>query len=188
MRLAPLTLRIAALLLAGALAVHEGRYALAALTGTGAQGAAGHGYLTALSPLAAGALAMLVAVGLRGWAYGREGCMLVRRVGPAALWLALSAALLAAFAVQELAEAALSPARAGGPAAAFGAGGLWALPLSALAAVPLAIVLRARPAVAARAPRPVPLPVAPAAAGAAPLPAAPARLLLPRPAGRGPPR
>jgi hypothetical protein len=136
----------------------------------------------------AAGLAALAAVGLRAWAYGRHGRLLVRRVGPGALWLAVSAALLAAFAAQELAEAALSPARAGGAAAAFGAGGLWALPLSALAAVPLVVLLRARPAVAARAPRPAPPALAPAAAGAAPLPAAPARLLLPRPAGRGPPR
>jgi len=126
--------RTAALLAAGALAVHELRY----LAGYGERAdaaslARGHEYLSVAAPLVAAVLAA---------ACGRFATVLLlaRRSGrtesrPPRLgvaWAAASSILVAAYVGQEALEVLLHPGHPGGLAGVFGAGG-WTGPLFALA-------------------------------------------------------
>jgi hypothetical protein len=133
-------LRRAALLSSGACAVHELRFALAPVHGGEGPG---HGYLHAALPL----LTVLVALAATGFvvrlvAARDEG-------GPSrpllAEWLRCAVVLLAAFVLQEGSESALS---AHGPI--FAAGGWLAVPIAAVVALAVALLVRgARAAVAA---------------------------------------
>jgi len=182
-----------ALLLAGALGVHELRYLLA--FGGEARSALadhGHGYLTLLTP----SLGLLTALGLavelvraaaapsaRSSAFVR-----VRR-----LWPAASVALLAIYVGQELLEGLLAPGHPTGWAGLFGSGGSLAVPLACAFGVVVALGIRVARAV--RAARPLriaavrlALPVAPVPAGApAAAPRRSGRLLADHLAGRAPP-
>lgn len=136
------TLRAGALLAAGALLVHEGRY----LVGYGHQAddaiaSQGHGYLTWIMPLivlalavAGGALvARLARAGAsdaaRSWAFRRG-------------WFGATASLLSIYSVQESIEGALSPGHPGGVAALVGNGGWSALPIALAVGALIALLAR----------------------------------------------
>ncbi len=137
------------LLPAAAFAVHELRYRI----GYGSQAAQalaaqGHGYLDSLAPW----LALLLALALGTFlarvaraATGRAGA--APRHGLAALWLLAWAGLLAIYTVQEWLEGIFAAGHPGGLEGIFGHGGWWAIPLSALAALVVAALLRASSAV-----------------------------------------
>ena len=144
-RFVPLRFRAAALMPAAVLTVHQLRFQLA--FGDRADGrlaAEGHGYLTALAPLAAMLVAIVAGVFLasvaRAWREGAgEG-----RPAPslARVWLTAGLALLAIYSAQEFAEGMLVSGHPGGLAGVFGQGGLWALPLSLLLGAVVALALR----------------------------------------------
>jgi hypothetical protein len=183
------------LLLVGALCVHHGRYLLAFGSDAGEQSLAhGHAYLSGVVPWVVLAALLLsiafLAALVRAWRTGElEAAPRSFRV----LWLAGSAALVAIYTGQELAEGLLAPGHEAGLSGVLGAGGWTALPLALLAAAAIAWLSREAPALIAR-----------AAALGARQPAAPrahrgTRLPLPRDArpprdvlaaflaGRGPP-
>ncbi len=183
----------AALLLAGALGVHELRYLLA--FGGGAESALahhGHGYLMLLMPVLAMASAFGLAVGLvhaaAAPAVGSATFVRVRR-----LWPAASAALLAIYVSQELLEGLLTRGHPTGWAGVFGARGWFAVPLAFAFGAVVALGLRVTRAVRAAQPiriaavRPG-LPVAPVhAAVPTAAPRRSGRLLAEHLAGRAPP-
>src|SRR4051794_40178748 len=98
-------LRLAPLLAIGALAVHQLRYAL----GSGGTTAAGHGYLGAAGAILAGVCVVALAAALARVVRGASST--VPRL--ARLWAGATLALVAVFAVQELAEGT-SPVAHGG--------------------------------------------------------------------------
>jgi hypothetical protein len=166
-----LTLRAVALVGAGALAVHELRYALAfSGHGEAEQASSGHAYLAVLAPLALVALAVAAALGVRA---------LARRPGRTATgprftraWAAASVALAAVYSAQELAEGALAPGHASGLAALVGDGGWIAFPLALAIGALVAAALRgtqeaARVVAAVAAAVRARLPLAPRVLGAA---------------------
>jgi hypothetical protein len=164
-------LRLAGLLGIGALSVHQLRYLLA----YGGSSPPRHGYLGPVGSLVAGvtvvALAELIARAARG---GGAPAPRLR-----SLWAGTTSALIGVFAVQELAEGA----------SVTGRGGWLAVPLAAVVALAIALLMCGASAatLAARRPWRPPAPLTPRAlAPAAPaLPAhgATPRLLL----ARGPP-
>src|SRR5215216_41129 len=119
-----------ALLLAGALGVHELRYLLA--FGGGAQSALaahGHGYLALLAP----SLSLLTALGLAVGLVRAAAAPSARSsafVRVCRLWPAASVALLAIYVSQELLEGLLAPGHPTGWAGVFGSGGWLAVPLA----------------------------------------------------------
>jgi hypothetical protein len=136
------TLRSAALLLLGAIAVHWLQY----LGAYGHDAAAelhrqGHGYLVELIPsLLAAAFALLTSAALirilRPFdERPRSGAL-------TGTWVAYTAALLAIFAGQELSEGVLTPGHATGMEAILGSGGWMAAPLAAAVAWLIALVDR----------------------------------------------
>ena len=140
------SIRSAALLALGALAVHQARYLVAP------GGGHGHEYLESLAPLLAGATGAAIAISIL--------VTLARRCLPAAPRLeqtteraaAFAAALLVVYLVQEVAEGLLVPGHS--PLAAFaGPGGWLAMPLAitfgALAALAVHWLDRAEHRVAA---------------------------------------
>jgi hypothetical protein len=134
---------------AAAYAVHQLRFELGYGSGSGAALAAqGHGYLQSLAPW----LGLLLALGF--------GTFLIRLVRAAAgapsmppgrsfariagiAW----ALLFAAYVVQEWLEGVFAAGHPAGFAGVFGHGGWWAVPLSALAALAVAALLRLAEAV-----------------------------------------
>jgi hypothetical protein len=129
---------------AAAFAVHQLRYQLAYGSRAGAAlSAQGHGYLTSLAPwvavlagVAAGSFLARLARAATGRPDGRP------RRSFATLWLATFAGLLAAYSLQEWLEGVFAAGHPGGVAGVFGHGGLWAVPLSALAALAVSALLR----------------------------------------------
>ncbi len=181
-------LRAAVLTLAGVLAVHHGRYRFAppehahALAGV-------HGYLGWLTPVA-GALLFLATVHFAA-RLADPGRSRPRLPGVRTLWAAAGAALLTVFGAQECVEHALVDGHLPTFAELLGSGGWTAIPLAALAAGAIALLLRGaaaalRWAVARRRARPRRAPWAPPAPAAPVLPA-PRKVLARRLAGRGPP-
>lgn len=177
-----LSLRAAALLAAGSLAVHELRYA----AGYGSEGAvSGHGYIAWLAPLVA--LALAAAFGAWIGRLGRDGAH-----RPTLTWFGASASLLATYVAQETLEALV----AGGHPSLMAHGGWIAAPIAIAVGGLLALMLRgARAAdrVAATVARPwSPLrgvrvaPLAFLRSATAPVAPRP-RVLARRLAGRGPP-
>jgi hypothetical protein len=132
------------LLPAFAFAVHQLRYGLAyGANANAALAAQGHGYLDSLAPWLAllGALALggFLARCARGFA-GGAGERPLRSF--AALWCTSSAALLLSYALQEWLEGVFAAGHPSGLGGVFGHGGLWAVPLAALAGLLLASLLR----------------------------------------------
>lgn len=137
------TLRCAALLLLGTIAVHWLQY----LGAYGQDAPAelhrqGHGYLVELLPsLLAAAFALLTSAALI-----RILRPFDERPSSGALtgtWVAYTAALLAIFAGQELSEGVLAPGHATGVEAILGSGGWMAAPLAATVAWLIVLVERA---------------------------------------------
>jgi hypothetical protein len=157
-------LTLAGLLAGGAFALHQLRY----LLGYGAEShgqlaSQGHAYMTLLAPAVAVAL-MLVAADLCARVIrARAGRSPERARGLLPMWSAVSACLLATYAIQETLEGALAPGHPGGLAGVLGHGGWAAIPLAAAIGLVIALVVRgvervvelvAEPAVRVR--RPVP--------------------------------
>lgn len=125
------TMRTAAVLIPAALAVHQLAYWL-----LGGGGAAAHGYLEALMPIAVAAAVALAAASLVAPLLRSAP----RGAHPLVAPLALGAALVGIFLAQELAEALLGGTGAAGFGAALAAG--WVvLPLSLLLGIAAAVGL-----------------------------------------------
>jgi hypothetical protein len=183
-------LRLAALLAAGALGVHELRYALAYGANAGRHAAEqGHAYLSVLIPLVMlGALVAAAQLLLR-FAGGRPSTGRARRF--ARLWLGCALTLAAAYCAQETIEGWLAAGHPAGVAGVLTHGGWIGLASAPLVGGLIALVVRGaaaavQPRTAAATWRPALRPV-PAVASSAPLfalsPDPVARFL----AGRGPP-
>ena len=187
----------AALMPAGAFAVHQLRYWLAFHGGAGFElQRTGHSYLHSVVPWLV--LLLAVAVGAFLLALGRAfgGQRTVARYGISfvALWLICAAALVAIYATQEFLEGLLATGHPGGLIGIFGFGGWWSIPAAACVALVLAAIFHgARWALDEIADRRRCL--SPTAAIPVPNLPAPLSALLPRLApladgwsGRGPPR
>ncbi len=134
---------------AAVLTVHQLRYQLA--FGSHADGklaSQGHQYLGALAP----AVAMLLAIGVglllasvaSAWRRGAgEGEARTPAFAFPRIWLFAAVSLLAIYCGQELLEGFLASGHPEGLAGVFGAGGLWAIPLSILLGGVVALGLRA---------------------------------------------
>lgn len=121
-------LRFSALLSVGAFGVHQLRYFLVFGEDSGrALEHSGHGYLTAIEPVLALALAFAVGQVLWRLVSGRPGGSLPSR---RALGLLFGGALLAVFIGQELIEGQLAAGHASGLAAVLGASGWVAAPIA----------------------------------------------------------
>ena len=144
-RYLPVRWRGAAFVPAGVLAVHQLRYQLAFGGQSGHElSAQGHAYLSSLAP----PIALLFALGFgltlanlaQAWRSGR-----VRR-SPShpllALWLLVSAGLVAVYIGQESLEGLLSSGHPGGLAGVFGDGGWLAIPAALAVGGLIALVLR----------------------------------------------
>lgn len=135
-------LRVTALLLVGALAVHELRY-LIAFGGDSGEALAhhGHGYLTFVTPLigllSALALGQLLARVAAARSAASGAGVRVRR-----LWPVASVALLSIYASQELLEGILAPGHPAGWAGVFAGGGWVAVPLAVAFGAIVALALR----------------------------------------------
>lgn len=97
-------LRPATLVASGAFGVHQLSYLVGGAGGSPALDAAGHTYLEGLLPLLAALVGLTVVATVEG---GIAGGARPRRRSPAARTLTYAAAILAVFAVQELAEGLL---------------------------------------------------------------------------------
>jgi hypothetical protein len=141
--------RVAALLAAGALAVHQLRYVIAYGHESGpALGEQGHAYLAVVAP----AVALLMGLAAAAFVVcllDARGARVARAEasGPLRLWLLSSVSLLLTYAVQEWVEGQLEPGHPAGVAAVFGHGG-WTAALLAIAVGGL-VALLARGAAAA---------------------------------------
>ena len=136
-RLAP-----AALMPAGAFAVHQLRYWLAYGNRAGAELAAqGHSYLHSVVPWIV--LLIALAVGAFLLALGRAlsggGSLPRYTLSFAALWLLCAACLVAVYTTQEFLEGLFATGHPGGLAGIFGYGGWWSIP----AALAVGLVLAA---------------------------------------------
>jgi hypothetical protein len=132
----------AALVPAGALAVHQLRFLLAFRGRAGSELARqGHGYLHSLAPW----IVLLIGVAVGGflWALGRAmvGQRSVSRytLSLAALWAVCSLCLLSIYVTQEFLEGLFATGHPAGLAGIFGYGGCWSIP----AAVCVGLVLAA---------------------------------------------
>jgi hypothetical protein len=144
-------LRAAAFLTAGAYAVHQLRYA--ASFGSHADEALhhhGHGYLSAVAPLAT--LLVAAAIGWLLWSVMRPALLDVPQVRFRRAWALSSACLISVYTVQELLEGQFSHGHPEGLAGVFGQGGWTAVPLSVVVGVAVAAVLRISHAVERAAP------------------------------------
>jgi hypothetical protein len=182
--------RLAALLAAGALAVHELRYALAYGDQAGHEAAAqGHAYLTVLLPVVVLAALFAAAHVLLRFAGGPASTSRGRRF--TRLWLGCTVALVAAYCGQELIEGWLAAGHPAGVAGVLEHGGWIALVCAPLVGGLVALAVRGaaaatEPQARASAWRPRP--------GATPPAASPAPAFRPSPdplarflAARGPP-
>ena len=181
---------------AAALVVHQARYTLAYGSRANAELAAqGHSYLHSLVPW------VVLTLGVSAWLFLRRIAAAVRsghpgrfsRLAAPVLWSLTTASLVVIYAIQETLEGLVASGHPNGAAGIFGHGGLWSIPVAAIVAVVVVLLMRvgravlrtaarlgsrrrvfATPAVEAR-PRPafvaVSSPLARAAAGRAPPPA-----------------
>jgi hypothetical protein len=137
---------MAALMGAGAFAVHQLRFALAAGGESGgARSFGGHAYLVPLGPILAGLLLIVFAVALARLARGaHEPVPRIRR-----LWAGASVSLLAVYCMQEMTEGMLTPGHPGGVEGAIGHGGWIALPLAVAIGLAIALIMRGAAAASA---------------------------------------
>ena len=137
-RLAP-----AALVPAGAFAVHQLRYWLAYGHRAGYELAVqGHSYLHSVVPWIVLLIAFAVGTFLvaLGRALGGGGSLPRYTLSFAALWLLCAACLIAIYMTQEFLEGLLVTGHPGGVAGIFGYGGLWSIPAALAVALVLAAV------------------------------------------------
>jgi hypothetical protein len=137
-RLAP-----AALMPAGAFAVHQLRYWLAFGSHAGVELAdQGHSYLHSVVPWIVLLIAFAVGTFLvaLGRALGGGGSLPRYTLSFAALWLLCAACLIAIYTTQEFLEGLLATGHPGGLAGIFGYGGLWSMPAALAVALVLAAV------------------------------------------------
>ena len=137
------TVRLAAVIAAAALVLHELRYLIGFGDHAGeALAASGHAYL----PFAGGVAGLLIALAsaqlLTALDRARRTARGERAPSFTRLWLAIAAALLVVYSGQELLEAALSPGRQLGPAVPFAEGGWSAFPLALALGAGAALALR----------------------------------------------
>ncbi|MDX6643119.1 MAG: hypothetical protein QOD76_1081 [Solirubrobacteraceae bacterium] len=145
--------RAAALIAAGALAVHELRYLLAYGDRSGAEAAAqGHAYLTSVTTVLAALLVVAVATFIARLARGARAAPAASLHSPGRLWAALAIAVLTIFVLQESAEGLLSSGHPAGLDGVFGHGGWLALPLAAAVGALIALALGGAAASAAPVP------------------------------------
>jgi hypothetical protein len=133
------TVRLAALMGVGSLAVHQLRFALWYGKSSGdAPSSQGHAYLAVVGPVVVAVTLLAVARFLDRLARGHRGGVppLTR------LWAGVSASLLAMYSLQESLEGALAGGHPGGLAGVFGHGGWLAIPLAAVVGLALALALR----------------------------------------------
>ena len=136
-RLAP-----AALMPAGAFAVHQLRYWLAYVSHAAAElHAQGHSYLHSIAPWIVLLVALAVGTFLLavGRAAGGRSSLPRYTLSFAALWLLCSACLVAIYVSQEFLEGLFASGHPGGLAGIFGYGGWWSVP----AAIAVGLVLTA---------------------------------------------
>ncbi len=130
---------------AAAFVVHQLRYTLAYGSRANAELAAqGHSYLSSLVPWFVLALGLALALFIRRAVRtlrGREPARTVSRSG-LVLWAATWAGLVAIYVVQESLEALLVSGHPGGIGGVLGHGGLWALPVAAVVALGVLVLLR----------------------------------------------
>lgn len=129
------------LLPAGAFVVHQLRYSLAYGPQAGTQlSNQGHAYLGSLVPWLVLATAGAFGAKLARIAVTRRA----RRVPPfVAMWATSALALVAIYAGQEALEGTFAQGHPGGFAGVFGHGGWWSLPIAALVAFAIALLVRA---------------------------------------------
>jgi hypothetical protein len=133
------------LLPAGAFVVHQARYMLAYGSSASAElTAQGHSYLDSLVPWFVLALGIGLALFLRRIV---RGDVRTARVSAPGVWLLAWAGLLAIYSVQESLEATLVSGHPGGVGGVFGHGGWWAVPVSAIVALAVTVLLRVARAV-----------------------------------------
>ena len=140
-RLSVKALAPAALLPPAAFAVHQLRYWLAFGTRAGLElQQQGHSYLHSLVPWIMLLVGLAVGVFLRAFGRALGGqCSITRySLSFAALWLLCSAALVAIYVCQELAEGMFAVGHPAGLIGVFGYGGWWALPAAACLGLVLA--------------------------------------------------
>lgn len=181
--------RLGALLVLGALAVHELRYRLG--YGEGAEEALhahGHGYLTVVGPLVIVLAGLGLGRGIARWASGRS-ITVEGRWRMTSLWLVLALALAAVFCVQELLEGLVAPGHPSGVAALTAGGGSIAFAAAAATGLVLALVVALAGRVASARPRVAGLVVAVSGEWLVwPLPASPVLTAVRcRASARGPP-
>jgi hypothetical protein len=182
--------RLAALLAAGALAVHELRYALAFGEHAGREASAqGHAYLTVLMPVVVLAALFAAAQALLRFAGGPASGDRRRRF--TRLWLGCTLALAAAYCGQELLEGWVAAGHPAGVAGVLDHGGWIALACAPVVGGLVALALRGaaaaterRASAAAWQPRPAPAPAIASPAPVFQLSPDPLACFL---AGRGPP-
>jgi hypothetical protein len=143
-----LRLRAAALLGAGALAVHQLRYLLAyGHSSSDALALQGHAYLVVLAPVV-GMLVMLAAIEfLMRVAEARETSYAQALPSPLRLWMFASGSLAVVYSVQEWLEGAAEAGHPGGLVGVFGHGGWIAILLSVAIGALVALALRGATAV-----------------------------------------
>jgi hypothetical protein len=127
-RLAP-----AALMPAGAFAVHQLRYWLAFQKLAGAElQRQGHAYLHSLAPWIVLAIALATGAFLHalGRAFGGKASLGRHALSFLALWLICAGLLLAIYVSQELLEGVFAVGHPGGLVGVFGYGGWWSIPAS----------------------------------------------------------
>ena len=137
-RLAP-----AALMPAGAFAVHQLRYWLAYGNRAGVELAAqGHSYLHSVVPWIVLLIALAVGTFLLalGRALGGGGSLPHYTLSFATLWLLCAAGLVAVYTTQEFLEGLFATGHPGGLAGIFGYGGWWSIPAALAVALVLAAV------------------------------------------------
>jgi len=128
------------LLPAGAFVVHQLRYSLAYGPQAGTQlSSQGHAYLGSLVPWLVLATAAAFGAKLARIALTPR----VRRVPSfVAVWATSALALVTIYAAQETLEGLLAQGHPGGFAGVFGQGGWWSLPVAALVALAIALLVR----------------------------------------------
>jgi hypothetical protein len=147
-------LRSASLLALGALAVHDGRFALSYGHASGrVMAEQGHAYLTWVGPLAVAAVVLAALRFVTRLARPEAGAVPVPR-RRLRLWLTVAALLVAVYTVQEWSEGLLAAGHPGGLLEPFAHGGLVVFPLAAAAAAIITLLLWGADAALARAAAP----------------------------------